>query len=322
MNDSGSRHADISIIESYFAKGVEGLLKVQGTPKGLIVIEPHHDVLAIRVPFDGLTPSVIPFENIVVDLVNDDDSMWQQLSIHLDNNVNEVYPVLCAVLDRIQVGGETFASAVDATLSALAEIVALRRGLSLEQQIGLVGELLFLTCLVVERGSESALAAWQGPQGEEHDFGLAEFDVEVKVTLGERRTHWISGLSQLVPTGLRPLYVFSVQLTRANPSVGWTLPDLIDQVRQSPVMAVSVFDGLIHQVGYRSTDSDLYRSSWSLRTVPAFFAVDADFPVISPSLLKGALKSPERVIDVRYRIDLTGLTPSNELLPLTALNGK
>ena len=234
MNDSGGRHADISIVEGYFAKRVEGLLKVDGTPKGLIVMEPLHGLLAIRVPFDGLTPSVIPFENIVVDLVNDEDSIWQQLSIRLDNNLNEVYPVLCTVLDRIQLGGETFASAVDATLSALAEIVALRRGLSLEQQVGLVGELLFLSCAAMEWGPQSALDAWRGPQGEEHDFGLAEADIEVKVTLGERRTHWISSLSQLVPTGLRSLFIFSIQLTRANESVGWKLPDLINQVRDLP----------------------------------------------------------------------------------------
>ena len=57
--------------------------------------------------------------------------------------------------------------------------------------------------------------SWRGPIGEEHDFGMSAPDVEVKTTLGERREHWISTATQLVPTGDRPLYLLSIQLTSA-----------------------------------------------------------------------------------------------------------
>ena len=62
---------------------------------------------------------------------------------------------------------------------------------------------------------------------------MSEADLEVKTTTGERREHWISTTTQLVPTGDRPLYLLSIQLTAAALDAGHTLPSLIASARST-----------------------------------------------------------------------------------------
>src|ERR1700722_17047036 len=109
MPEADVRHADIAVIERYIAERLDGVLGVVGVPPGRFIIDPHRRILAVRFPAGGNTPDVTSFENLDVDLVEDEGQMWDQLSVIYDNNVGEVYAVLCGVLDRVQLTGRTFA---------------------------------------------------------------------------------------------------------------------------------------------------------------------------------------------------------------------
>ena len=50
-------------------------------------------------------------------------------------------------------------------------------------------------------GGTRAIAAWRGPNGDEHDFDIGSGDLEVKATLSEKRVHWMDRSASL---NLRP----------------------------------------------------------------------------------------------------------------------
>ena len=170
-------------------------------------------------------PNVVELENVSFDVISDDHVIWHQLAVRLDDNVDEVYGLLCAILDRVQLSGYSFADAVEEALNSLTGILAVRHSLTREKQVGLFGELIVLLAVAEETSSADAMNSWRGPLGEEHDFGLPNADLEVKTTLSERRAHWISTATQLVPTGKRPLYLLSIQITGAALDAGHTLPN-------------------------------------------------------------------------------------------------
>lgn len=317
MTDLHGRHVGVSVIEGYLAQGLDGALAVPGDPPGRILINAHRRLLSLRVPASGQTPDVTTFQKLDIDIVHDEGSMWHEMSVQIDDNVGDVYSVLCLVLDRMQLHGDTFSEAVEEVLSSLAEILAARQHLTREQEVGLAGELLVLLTIADRLGPDQALSSWRGPAGEEHDFGLADSDLEVKVTLSEARHHWITGLTQLVPTGSRPLHLVSIQLTRAGVSAGTTLPELISAARSVAGMPLARLDTALRGVGYRDADADLYSSRWMLRTPPAFYHVGVDFPAITTARLNASVPDAHRIIDVRYRVDLTGMTAATPLFSIT-----
>ena len=277
MSDVGPRHVDLWVIESYLVGNVDGVIAVDGEPEGFVVIDPARGQLAIRLPAVGELPDVTGFENLSLDIVQDENRVWAELSVHVDNNVEEVYPILCNIMDRVQVGKESFSDAVAVVLNSLSELLAGRPGLSREQEVGLLGELLALRALSAATTPAEAIAAWRGPSGEEHDFGLNLCDVEVKTTLSERPSHWISSLTQLVPTQARPLFLLSIQLTSAGAGTGWSLPALVAAIRDLPESHVPL-ENALSRTGFRDRDVDMYASKWRLRHQPVFLRVEQGVP--------------------------------------------
>jgi hypothetical protein len=313
-----SRHVPVGVIEDYLVHGLDGVLGVPGSPTGRVLIDPHHQTLAVEFPAGDRAPNVVAFQNLSFEVISHDKVVWHHLAVHLDDNLDEVYAFLCAILDRVQLSGEPFASAVEDALNSLTGILAVRHSLTRDKQVGLFGELCVLLALADGIGCDEAMRSWRGPYGEEHDFGIPNHDVEVKTTLSERREHWISTATQLVPTGDRPLYLLSIQLTTAALDSGHTLPGLVLSARSKVAPHAVRFEAVLAQMGYRDGDSDLYRSRWTLRTTPTFYEVGPQFPAITQELLDAAVPSAERIKDLRYRIDLTGLPPSS---PLFAVGG-
>ena len=315
MNETSGRHVELDVVQNYFQEKLDGVLTVEGDPPARLVIAASHDELAIRVPATESVPDVTPFSNIRLDLIDDEQATWHQLSVRVDGNLAEVYATLRGVLDRLQVSKVPLSAAVESALDSLEEILAKRRGLSEDQQLGLAGELLTFVALADAEGVDSALEAWMGPLGEEHDFALSTGDVEVKVTLGERRQHWISSLTQLIPTPGRKLYLLSIQLTPAGGGAGWSLPVLADRARRLNGAQASAVQLRLDGMGYRTNDADLYVSRWTLRSAPEFYLVDDQFPVITQDALLQVVPSTNRIVDVRYRIDLSGLPAVEPLFP-------
>lgn len=318
-----TRHIPVTTLKDYDESGVAGVLTVTGDPTGRIRIAPRERRLSllVRATADLAGPDLQLLAHVEYVLDREAGVAWHRLDVTYADNLAEVYAVLCTVLDRVQLDGDTFATAVEAVLLGLGDILAGTDELSRDRQVGLFGELLTLLSLAAASSAGAALDGWRGPRGEEHDFGLDDIDVEVKTTTAERRVHWISGLTQLLPTGERPLLLLSIQVTGAGTGPGAALPELVSAARTEAGSARWTLDSRLTAAGYQDRHTPLYGERWTLRTTPSFHLVDEDFPALTPTGLAGGTRQSQRILDVRYRIDLDGLAPTAAPFPVVLTPG-
>lgn len=310
MTSPSNRHIPITTVTEYLKHGTKGAFQVPGDPAAVLVVDPAARTLGLRFPAAGETPDVTTLSHVQFEALLEGTTLWHVLTVVFDEDFIEVYFLLCSIADRVQLGDETFAAAVAATVENLDAVLQRRSVPTLEQQLGLIGELLVYHAIASTVGVDAAAGGWLGASGEEHDFQLGLDDLEVKTTLGERRLHWISSLTQLVPTMARPLYLVSIQLTRAGAGSGWTLPDVVDRIRALGGSAAPL-DSKLKAGGYTDRVRDLLTDRWTLRTAPAFYAVTNDFPSLTPEHIAAVVPNSALLVDARYHIDVQPLIASD-----------
>jgi hypothetical protein len=302
-----SRHLSLAGFRQYVRSGVAIEHPIDGEPRLILAIDPNVPAVGLRAPRGpNEVPPRIGLEHLRVVATRGEDA-FLELRVTEPRLFDDSYPVLCAVADRIQLRRLSFAAAVSDTLRLLGRLLHRDQGLSRERELGLCGELLLLLGLCPVVGAAVALAAWRGPDAEEHDFGLAGADIEVKTTASERRAHWIDSLTQLQPTADRPLWLVSHQLTQAGPDDGWRLGDLVAAARHT-VDADGGRDDLDRRLvaaGWVDPLAEMVSTRWRRRFPSKAFLVGAGFPTLTADLLSKAGIGHARLTDVRYRIDLT-----------------
>jgi hypothetical protein len=288
-------------------------------------INPEAGQLKLRSPIAA--PVQLPHQELAhvsATLVTEAGKNYLDISTTDSRLVVDGYAMLMSIADRIQLAGADPLKAFVDTLELWRSILTERSRMSATAEIGLFGELLVLQA-VISTGAATP-TAWRGGLGEEHDFGLPNVDAEIKTTTGERRQHWIHGLTQLVNTGTTPLWLVSLQLTRGGDG-GRTLPELIDLVLAA--VDESMHDLIaknLSEVGWRDDTRDLFDERWRLRSAPLALQVDDDLPRLTPEILKRADLDTSNLRQVTYEIDLTDETPAEPLpqalaTTLAAMNG-
>ncbi|MEV3858545.1 PD-(D/E)XK motif protein [Streptomyces sp. NPDC050095] len=229
--------------------------------------------------------------------------------------LRDFHDLITAIADRIVTHGRTLDQAFAETVRAWTALLGRARELSTEKRIGLLGELTVMRALASSYGWEKAVTAWTGPDGEEHDFGLPGYDVEVKTTASEERRHAVHGLGQLVPAPGRALWFVSLQLTRGGAegvTLGDTVAALSAEVAEHAPASLGRLERGLTAVGWSRTQEDDER--WIARSAPLVL----DSPVLPRLPLSDS--APERIGSVQYVIDVGGLSPAAEPpAPLAAL---
>lgn len=313
---SDGRHLTFSNLDLLWASDSPIVLPIQGEPTCDLRLDPAQQKITLVTDYDRPEPDLARLHNVTFGAVMDGPRELAEITVQVEDNVHGAYGLLSAIADSLQVERSPLASAVATALARHKRMFAGRTELTLEKEIGLFGELLVMEYLVHVIGAGPAVAAWQGPLSEEHDFVLDEVHLEVKTTVSERRLHTINGLTQLVPLHGVPLNVISIQVTRAAPTGGRTLPSLVGDVRHAVGGHSVAIDQRLELLGWHSEDADLYRTSWTLRTVPRAYAVTDDFPAMTPERVGPVVPNFGLVSDVSYRIDLTELDPSTAEGPI------
>jgi hypothetical protein len=303
--DASGRHLSADSFRDYVQAGAPSVVKIDGSPVMYLAINAMPHRIALRTPLTrhGL-PDLSGYRHISVAIIHWNDTQWCELRVDGDI-IFDAYPIVCAIADRVQLLSMDFGPAVVEALDALRQLLAGRGMLSEEQEIGLFGELLVLRHLLRQLPALDALACWRGPAGEEHDFALPGADLEVKSTTSELRSHWIGDIRQLEPSPGRRLMLISIQLTGAGAD-GASLAELIEEVCSlvSDATAAAVLrKKLDYPNRYRGPQPRRFR----LRTIPAIFDVDSEFPAITPGRLEEARLDRRRFKQVRYLIELEGL---------------
>lgn len=213
------------------------------------------------------------------------------------------------VADLIQLDG---LSAGNAILEAAKRWEAIRRGdppVSLEEQLGLIGELWVLQRRLSSCGTGS-IDSWVGPIGENHDFRYGDYDLEVKTTTQQDRVHTINGLMQLQSTPPHQLFIVSLHLQPAGLQNGWSLNSLVAECRghlKADGARLSRFDQILRGNRYVDRDCHYYESTYNHRAVPTIVPAEQCPCFNVDSVTRWLGNTCSRLVDISYRIDVGGL---------------
>jgi hypothetical protein len=317
--ESPSRHLSLMGLEQFLEAGAPAVIRLEGTPTTLLVIDPPVGQMALRVRSDDEVLSGLDsFRLITPGIVWFEDERYVELRITGGGALVEAYPILCALADRVQIQGEEFSPAARDVLAKFRRLLQGLGRMSETEEVGLIGELMVFRRLLDHLGVKSTLDSWTGPSGEEHDFAVLDCDLEVKTTTSERRAHWIHGLTQLLPAEPRPLWLISIQLT-AGGQAGGTLADHVRGIRSrlTDEDAIESFNDRLRIRGWDDDQAHLYTQRFVLRSMPQAFEILEGFPSITPSLFVAAGRVHDRISQVSYRVDLTSMQEGhNPPIPL------
>jgi hypothetical protein len=223
--------------------------------------------------------------------------------------LREVFYFLSGIVHRAESTGESLIDAIQDELAAWEALLSQPPMLDRNLRTGLLGELWVLWSVFRDLGVD-AIESWTGPLSEQHDFRLAEEDLEVKTTLSTSREHTISGVGQLVADGCRPLSVISVQLKPAGNGPGVSLNEAVEKFRvrlAGDHSALANFNRKIASAGYRHVESD--RERYCLRSRPQKIPVDELFPRLTAEDLSSIVGADrmQRICKVIYTVNLDGL---------------
>ena len=305
------RHLSWERFESLINAGPPAVERVAGEPQVEIFTDPGGSRIGVRI-FSGETVPDTPLAEMDIRRTVVDWEKATEISTTNSRLYREFYAFACAVANGVQVASLPPARAVDSALASWAALLERLAILSPERQTGLLGELWMLERLAGAQGWDQALRSWQGPDAEEHDFSLAEVDIEVKTTVSERRVHMIGSLTQLLAKPGRPLCILSLQFTQSGLGPGKTLTQVVTDIRAAAGAKSAALepelDARLQHVGWRQEHAPYYRRRWSPRSPARLIAVDETCPSIVPTTLASLGASRlARIVQLSYRIDLEGL---------------
>lgn len=222
----------------------------------------------------------------------------------------QFYYFAIAVAEKVLSEKSPAVEAVTAELQSFGAIVERRSLLSIERQIGLLGELILLERLIVRNGP-TVLDAWIGPQGEPHDFRIERREFEAKTTVTVNRIHTINGSEQLVPSKDCSLFLVSILLGPPGKSRGFSLPEKVDAIAERLANApekAKRFGAAIQRCELRLEDHVHYERRYSLRRAMAIVPVDKNFPALTRPVIQKALgDGATRVESLQYVVNVEGL---------------
>ena len=323
MTDSKeTRHLSWENLKEYLDAGSPGILRIHGTPQLYLIIEPVESRIAIRGPWErvGELPELIQYRYFDINTGTGKTGDWIEFGVTGQHILGSAYPLLTSIADHILDDSMEIGQAIGEVVDSYHDLLSSLVRLSASQEIGLFGELLVLEELIDWLGADRAVECWRGPLWGEHDFSLPNFDMEVKTTTQSDRKHRISSAVQLEPTVGRPLWLVSVQLRTA----GIEAPTLARKVKEVEAQLPSPqtkahYDRQLRRIGWSHEDRMLYSNSYHLRNEILVYQVGPDFPGLTESRLMMAGVGFERLSDISYTLNITGLLNG---IPLGDLKGE
>lgn len=303
-------------LEKYFRSGTVTTHYVNDSPEVLITIDGPGQKISVLTPHNGMVLDTAALRRVTTGVDVRNGVEWTRLTLDARGMYAEAYGLVISVVQAMR-GGATFAAASSAAMTNMKTLLAAKPRISEEKQIGLVGELLLFRALLDHWDEYTVIDWWLGPLAEEHDYAFPAFDAEVKTTIGESRIHVIHGAGQLESRPGRPLWLVSIQITRAGGDPkGIGLPGVIHEIRERLTSTRDRFVSQLAAEGWDDDDAAMYPTAYVLRTMPAAYLVDDDFPAVTPERLRSSVPHSDLVSDVTYRVDVSGRVAGSPGEPL------
>lgn len=171
--------------------------------------------------------------------------------------------------------------------------------MSIEEQTGLFGELVFIKNMLSQNEDPSGiLKAWVGPLSKDQDFHIGTGAVEVKSTVSsEGFPASIQSIFQLDDSVRKPLFLGAVRLEVSE--LGGSLSTLIESMRGHFLEhgVSGRFRARLEQSGYFEEHADKYPRLLLVSNM-RFLRVSNGFPRLTTASLSGVL------LGARYKIDI------------------
>jgi Putative PD-(D/E)XK family member, (DUF4420) len=304
-------------LQKYFHSGTVTTHMISGSPDVLIRIDGPGQKISLLTPHTAPLQNTAELKRVSTGVENRDGNEWARITVDARNMYTEAYGLMISIAQALH-GGASFGAATSAAITNMKSLLAAKPRISEEKQIGLAGELLLFRALLNAYDEDTVIEWWLGPLAEERDFAFPAFDAEVKTTLGESRTHVIHGAGQLEPTPGRHLWLVSIQMTRAGGDPkGVTLPGLIHEIRERLTITRDRFVTYMASEGWEDEEAAVYPTAYILRTTPAAYLVDDDFPAVTMARLNAVVPHSDLVSAVTYRVDVSSRTAGDPGEPLT-----
>lgn len=247
------------------------------------------------------------FKGVEIFIVEADD--FCELNIYLlDNDLKDIFSLFIQNILEDITESITETEAITKTLNVISKWKKLFdkinfNGLSIEQQKGLIGELLFINYLLdYQKSSSLILNAWTGPDFEDKDFLFGGIGIEIKLTSSKYPKIKITNEGQLDSQNLNDLFLilYTAENVKEN---GFTLNSLIEQTQQklSPnIDELKFFNERLLLLGYLEEHKEHYNKMYSLKKTYSY-SVSEEFPkIIKSQLLIG-------VYNTSYFIELSAV---------------
>jgi hypothetical protein len=265
----------------------------------------------LEAPETGIIPEEIQkLAFVSAQIINREGKAFLEISNPEPALQRQFYYFATAIAERIVVDGKPSFEAVKLELQCFEELLREISLLSVERQIGLLGELIVLERLIAKTGV-GALDAWIGPTGEPHDFRIQKNEFEVKTTLKPHRIHTIHGAEQLVASDGCTLHLVSVLLGPPGTDTGVSLAEKINGIKsafEKDAIRRDRFTSQLEAVGYRDADSHHYKRRFAIRRPIAIVTIDKTFPALTRPAIQQVLGAGSaRIESVQYDLNIEGL---------------
>ena len=252
------------------------------------------------------------FKGVKIEIFKFEDC--QELTVYLiDNDLKDIFALFVENIVEEIISSQTENEAVSRTVNVIFRWKKLFEklsgsGLSIEQQKGLLGELLFIKELLESGVSiNKILNAWTGPDFASKDFNFPSASFEVKFTTSNVPCVKITNENQLDNFDLEPLFVVQF-LSEPQKKGGISLNSMVNFIKEnleSNKTAYSIFSDKLESVGFFEEDRLNYDSEYSLKSFSTY-KVTESFPRICRNNL------PTGVYSVSYSIERSALEDFKE----------
>lgn len=264
-------------------------------------------LLKLRTERDVFNNSELPeFENINL-IINNQKEGSELIIILLDNQLRDLFTAITHDLVNASAKVSSTEGAAEVFIQRLrrwANLLTERRthGLSLSEQLGLLGELLSILEIINKNllSTSAIISGWRGPNGDARDISLGKISAEVKSSLNtSKRILKISSLDQL-DTEDRNLVILYKQFSKADS--GLSLGTLISNIEAILKPLSADWTNLwrkLYLLGY-DPNADYVNAFYTLVNSDLYLVAE-DFPKITPASVSPAIKN------VSYEIDCSML---------------
>lgn len=243
------------------------------------------------------------FKGVRIDVLDLNNN--KELNIYLiDNELKDIFSLFVENIIENITNVTTENEAVTRTSNVIQKWKKLfdklgNQGLTLEQEKGLVGELLFLNEMLDSKiNPDYLLNSWTGPDYEDKDFRLGTTCFEIKFTTSKFPRIKITSERQLDTSNIENLFLCNYTSENLKEN-GVSLNSIVDIIRDKiskNSVTLKYFNEKLESAKYFDEDRDNYNSQYGVKS-RSLYNVKDSFPKLTNDSL------PQGVYDTSYYIE-------------------